>query len=40
MSLQLNLDKKNEIKKVLSESQDMVGDETQKEGIFHKIFRG
>lgn len=32
--------KKEEIKKVLSESQDMVGDKTQQEGIFHKIFRG
>ena len=32
--------KKDEIKKVLSESQDMVGEKSQSEGIFHKIFRG
>ena len=31
---------KDEIKKVLSESQDMVGDKNHSEGIFHKIFRG
>ena len=32
--------KKDEIKKVLSESQEMVGEKSQSEGIFHKIFRG
>ena len=32
--------KKDEIKKALSESQDMVGEKSQSEGIFHKIFRG
>lgn len=34
------VNKKEEIKKVLSESQDMVGEKTVSEGIFHKIFRG
>ncbi len=36
----LKPDKKEEIKKVLSESQDMVGEKNQSEGVFHKIFRG
>jgi len=31
---------KDEIKKVLNESQDMVGDKSHSEGVFHKIFRG
>lgn len=31
---------KEEIKSVLKESQDMVGEKTLSEGIFHKIFRG
>ena len=35
-----NISQHQEIKKVLSESQDMVGDKSHKEGIFHKIFRG
>ncbi len=34
------INKKEEIKKVLNESQDMVGDKNHKEGIFHQIFRG
>ncbi len=34
------INKKDEIKKVISESTDMVGDKSSSEGIFHKIFRG
>lgn len=34
------VNKKEEIKKVLTESQDMVGEKTISEGVFHKIFRG
>ncbi len=39
-TLENPINKKDEIKKVLNESQDMVGDKTHKEGIFHQIFRG
>ena len=35
-----SFDQKSEIKDVLKDSQDMVGEKTASEGIFQKIFRG
>ena len=35
-----SFDQKNEIKDVLKDSQDMVGEKTASEGIFQRIFRG
>ncbi|OGI18416.1 MAG: hypothetical protein A3B68_02000 [Candidatus Melainabacteria bacterium RIFCSPHIGHO2_02_FULL_34_12] len=37
---QNTVNKKDEIKNILSESKDMVGEKDVSEGVFHKIFRG